>query len=68
MGLVDIFAKVMFKRGTEAAGKKIAEAIDKRKVTKAGINQESETGWEPTAEENQSIVLRPEKCLFLTNV
>lgn len=35
MGLVDIFAKVMFKRGTEAAGKKIAEAIDKRKVTKA---------------------------------
>lgn len=51
MGLVDIFAKVMFKRGTEAAGKKIAEAIDKRKVTKAGINQESEIGWEPTAEE-----------------
>ena len=51
MGLVDIFAKVMFKRGTEAASKKIAEAIDKRRATKKGINQETETDWEPTAEE-----------------
>ena len=46
MGLMQLFAKVMFKRGTDAAARKIAEAVDRRKA------RNTDTTPEPVNEEN----------------
>ena len=38
--LVQLVAKVLVKRGTDAAGRKISEAIDKRRARNAGTEGE----------------------------
>ena len=64
MGLMQIFAKVMFKRGAEAAGKKVAEAVDRRrKIRKGEIDATSVTegnGRKDTSTEELTFL---DKCL-----